>query len=124
MKTSDDAFDADIDLDEEETLEEEGLEGEELTQSDWEDDEADGEARADASEEDLGEAEEPRAPVVHRARKKDAGNGYGALVRLGRSRGWVDDRGNQRPPPRRSPPYGRAPAGSDRRARALRHSGL
>ena len=31
MKTSDDAFDADIDLDEEETLEEEGLEGEELT---------------------------------------------------------------------------------------------
>ena len=89
MKTSDDAFDADIDLDEEETLEEEGLEGEELTQSDWEDDEADGEARADASEEDLGEAEEPRAPVVHRARKKDAGNGYGALVRLGRSRGWV-----------------------------------
>ena len=90
MKTSDDAFDADIDLDEEETLEEEGLEGEELTQSDWEDDEADGEVRADASEEALGEeAEEPRAPVVHRARKKDAGNGYGALVRLGRSRGWV-----------------------------------
>ena len=89
MKTSDDAFDADIDLDEEETLEEEGLEGEELTQSDWEDDEADGEARADASEEDLGEDEEPRAPVAHRARKKDAGNGYGALVRLGRSRGWV-----------------------------------
>ena len=89
MKTSDDAFDADIDLDEEETLEEEGLEGEELTQSDWEDDEADGEARADDSDEDLGEAEEPRAPVVHRARKKDAGNGYGALVRLGRSRGWV-----------------------------------
>ena len=87
MKTSDDAFDADIDLDEEETLEEEGIEGEELTQSDWEDD---GEVRADASEEDLGEeAEEPRAPVVHRARKKDAGNGYGALVRLGRSRGWV-----------------------------------
>ena len=89
MKTSDDAFDADIDLDEEETLEEEGLEGEELTQSDWEDDEAD-EVRADASDEDLGEeAEKPRAPVVHRARKKDAGNGYGALVRLGRSRGWV-----------------------------------
>ena len=27
--------------------------------------------------------------MVHRARKKDAGNGYGALVRLGRSRGWV-----------------------------------
>ena len=89
MKTSDDAFDADIDLDEEETLEEEGLEGEELTQSDWEDDEAD-EVRADASDEDLGEeAEKPRAPVVHRARKKDAGNGYGALVRRGRSRGWV-----------------------------------
>ena len=89
MKTSDDAFDADIDLDEEETLEEEGLEGEELTQSDWEDDEAD-EVRADASDEDLGgEAEKPSAPAVHRARKKDAGNGYGALVRLGRSRGWV-----------------------------------
>ena len=89
MKTSDDAFDADIDLDEEETLEEEGLEGEELTRSDWEDDEAD-EVRADASDEDLGEeAEKPRTPVVHRARKKDAGNGYGALVRLGRSRGWV-----------------------------------
>lgn len=62
MKTSDDAFDADIDLDEEETLEEEGLEGEELTQSDWEDDEADGEARADASEEDLGEARNPAPP--------------------------------------------------------------
>ena len=90
MKTSDDAFDADIDLDEEETLEEEGIEGEELTQSDWEDDQADDEVRADASDEDLGEeAEELRAPVVHRARKKDAGNGYGALVRLGRSRGWV-----------------------------------
>ena len=123
MKTSDDAFDADIDLDEEETLEEEGLEGEELTQSDWEDDEADGEARADDSDEDLGEAEEPRAPVVHRARKKDAGNGYGALVRLGRSRGWVTIEEINDHPPRRTPSVPKSICRSAE-ARALRHSGL
>lgn len=88
MKTSDDAFDADIDLDEDETLEEEGLEEEELVEDDaWEDGHDD--ETVDEDDDDAHAEMKPRAPVVHRAKKKEAGNGYGALVRLGRSRGWV-----------------------------------
>ena len=87
MKTSDDAFDADIDLDEDENLEDEAIDEEELD-DEWEEEHAQ-EADEDEAEEDIRAADTRRGPVVHRARKKEAGNGYGALVRLGRARGWV-----------------------------------
>ena len=76
MKTSDEAFDAEVDADlDDDTLDD----ADDLS---WDDDSVT--SRAD--DQDLRRVHTPR---IHRPRRDDAGNGYGALVRLGRTRGWV-----------------------------------
>lgn len=76
MKTSDEAFDAEVDADlDDDTLDD----AEDLS---WDDEPV----TSRATEEEIRRVHTPR---VHRPRRDDAGNGYGALVRLGRTRGWV-----------------------------------
>ena len=70
MKTNEDAFENDDDIDE---MEEDSSIDDEAAELDkWEDE----------GSEEQGSASGSRRSVT-------AGNGYGALVRLGRSRGWV-----------------------------------
>ena len=73
MKTNEDAFDSDDSEDLDTIGDEESVDEDAAELAQWEGDESEDEEDSDSSS----------------RRGMSAGNGYGALVRLGRSRGWV-----------------------------------